>query len=175
MSPRIKGCVLFLGVPRGPSSKMMGHELQMLPVEHRAKRSRAKLYREIRGNTNHLLHTTINILQVMWRGLQQYHGTLALSLSGYGIGILERADDSQDLAPNDTAYKRWAVTADSGCCADCVEPPRHQHWGPYFPFLAMPAMPTRWMAGAAAHKSGWCRDESFSYNLSRPRKKPSNY
>ena len=23
-----------------------------------------------------------------------------------------------------------AVTADSSCCANCVEPPRHQQWGP---------------------------------------------
>ena len=37
-----------------------------------------------------------------------------------------------------------AVTADSSCCANYVEPP-----GP-----RMPAMRTRWMAGAAAHKSG---------------------
>ena len=47
-----------------------------------------------------------------------------------------------------------AVTADSSCCANCVEPPRPQQWGPDLPFLGMPAMPTRWMAGAAAHKSG---------------------
>ena len=39
---------------------MMRPELQMLPVEHRAKLSRAKLYQKIRGNTKHPLHTTIN-------------------------------------------------------------------------------------------------------------------
>ena len=39
---------------------MMRHKLQMLPVEHRAELSRAKLYRKIRGNTKHQLHTTIN-------------------------------------------------------------------------------------------------------------------
>ena len=39
---------------------MMRHELQMLPVEHRAKLSGAKLYRKIRGNTKHPLHTPIN-------------------------------------------------------------------------------------------------------------------
>ena len=32
----------------------------MLPLEHRAELSRAKLYRKIRGNTNHPLHATIN-------------------------------------------------------------------------------------------------------------------
>ena len=47
-----------------------------------------------------------------------------------------------------------AVTADSSCCANCVEPPRPQQWGPDLPFFGMPAMRTRWMAGAAAHKSG---------------------
>ena len=44
-----------MGVPRGTSAKMMRHELQMLPAEHRA-----KLYRKIKGNTKHPLHTTIN-------------------------------------------------------------------------------------------------------------------
>ena len=47
-----------------------------------------------------------------------------------------------------------AVTADSSSCANCVEPPRPQLWGPDLPFLGMPAMRTRWMAGVAAHKSG---------------------
>ena len=55
-----QGMRLILGVPRGTSAKMMRHELQMLAVEHRAKLSRAKLYRKIRGNTNIPLHTTIN-------------------------------------------------------------------------------------------------------------------
>ena len=47
-----------------------------------------------------------------------------------------------------------AVTADLSCCANCVEPPRPQQWGPGLPFWGMPAMRTRWMAGAAAHKAG---------------------
>ena len=51
------GMRLILGVPRGTSAKMMRYKLQMLPMEHRAKLSRAKLYRKIRGNTNHPLHT----------------------------------------------------------------------------------------------------------------------
>ena len=44
-----------------------------------------------------------------------------------------------------------AVTVVSSCCANCVEPPRPQQWGPDLPFFGMR---TRWMAGAAAHKSG---------------------
>ena len=51
---------LIMGVPRGTSAKMMRHELQMLPVEHRERLSRAKLYRKVRGNTKHPLHTTLN-------------------------------------------------------------------------------------------------------------------
>ena len=51
---------LILGVPRGTSAKMIRHKLQMLPVEHGATLSRAKLYRKIRGNPKHPLHTTIN-------------------------------------------------------------------------------------------------------------------
>ena len=59
-----------------------------------------------------------------------------------------------------------AVTADSSCCANGVEPPRPQQWGPDLPgFFGMPAMQTRWMTGAAAHKSGWCRDQSRSDNF----------
>ena len=59
------------------------------------------------------------------------------------------------VAPNDTAYKRGgAVTADSSCCINCVEPPRPQQWGPDLPFLGMPVIRTRWMAGAVAHKCG---------------------
>ena len=48
-----QGMRLILGVPRGTSAKMMRHELQMLPVEHRAKLTRAKLYRKIRENVHH--------------------------------------------------------------------------------------------------------------------------
>ena len=55
-----QGMRLILGVPRGTSAKMMRHKLQMLPVEHRAKLTRAKLYRKIRGNAQHPLHITIN-------------------------------------------------------------------------------------------------------------------
>ena len=58
-----QGMRLILGVPCGTSAKMMRHELQMLPLEHRAKPSRAKLYRKIRGNTTHPSHTTINMRQ----------------------------------------------------------------------------------------------------------------
>ena len=57
---RNPGTCLIMGVSRGTSAKMMRHELHMLPVEHRAKLSSAKLYRKIRGNTKHPLHTTIN-------------------------------------------------------------------------------------------------------------------
>ena len=51
---------LILGVPRGISANMMRYELHMLPEEHRAKLSRDKLYRKIRGNTKYPIHATIN-------------------------------------------------------------------------------------------------------------------
>ena len=60
----------------------------------------------------------------------------------------------------------WAergFTADSSCCANCVEPFRPQQWVPDLPFL----MRTRWMAGAAAHKRGWCRDQYRSATLNK--------
>ena len=62
--PQNQGMRLILGVPRGISGNMMRHELRMLPVEHRAKLMRAKLYRKIRGNTQHSLHTTSNMRQI---------------------------------------------------------------------------------------------------------------
>ena len=45
------------------------------------------------------------------------------------------------------------VTAVTNCCANCVEPSFPQQWWPDLPFLGKPAMRTRWMAGAAPHKS----------------------
>ena len=45
-----------------------------------------------------------------------------------------------------------AVTADSSCCANYVEPhPAPSTGGPIYRFLGMQ---TRWMAGSVAHKSG---------------------
>ena len=58
-----------------------------------------------------------------------------------------------------------SVTADPSCCASCVEPHRPQRWVPDLPFLCMPVIRTRWIAGAAAHKSGSCRDQSRSDNV----------
>ena len=55
-----QGMRLILGVPRDTSAKMMRHGLQMLPREHGAKLTKAKLYRKIRGNTDHPLHTPFN-------------------------------------------------------------------------------------------------------------------
>ena len=54
-------------------------------------------------------------------------------------------------ALNDTT-SGGAVTANSSCCANCGEPLRNG--GPIYRFFGMPAMQTRWMAGAVAHKSG---------------------
>ena len=52
--------------------------------------------------------------------------------------------------PNDTVYKRWSCHSGLKLlCKLCRTSP------PHFPFfLGMPAMRNRWMAGAAAHKSG---------------------
>ena len=42
--PRITECVLFWGYHEGTSAKMMRHELQMLPVEHREKADESPNY-----------------------------------------------------------------------------------------------------------------------------------
>ena len=46
-----------------------------------------------------------------------------------------------------------AVTTVTPGCANCVEPSRPKKWGPHLPFLGKLVMRTRWMAGAASHKS----------------------
>ena len=45
-----------------------------------------------------------------------------------------------------------AVTADSSCCANCVELSRPQQWVPDLPCLGHAGHADRWMA--AAHKGG---------------------
>ena len=52
-----------------------------------------------------------------------------------------------------------AVTADSSCCANCVEPPRPQEWGPDLPFFGH--------AGHADPLDGW-RCCSQKQVMSRP-------
>ena len=52
-----------------------------------------------------------------------------------------------------------AVTANSSCCANCVEPPRPQQWGPDLPFFGQ--------AGHADPLDGW-RCCSQKRVMSRP-------
>ena len=52
-----------------------------------------------------------------------------------------------------------AVTANSSCCANCVEPPRTQQWGPDLPFFGQ--------AGHADPLDGW-RCCSQKRVMSRP-------
>ena len=49
--------------------------------------------------------------------------------------------DRRDMLQTTQPTSGGAVTADSSCCANCVEPPRPQQWGPDLPFLSMR---TRW-------------------------------
>ena len=79
-----QGMRLILGGPRGTSGKMMRHDLQMLPVEHRAKLMRAKLYRKIKGSTQHPLHTTINRRQRngLTTEIQECHRLVSRQLDG---------------------------------------------------------------------------------------------
>ena len=58
------GKPLNLGVPSGTSARIIRNELQMIHMEHRAKLSRAKLFRKNRGNTNHIYHITLNRRQI---------------------------------------------------------------------------------------------------------------
>ena len=68
-------------------------------------------------------------------------------------GLNNVTDDFGAEAPNDTAYKRWSCHSELKLlCKLCrTSPPPAM--GSDLPFLGMPAMRTRWMAGAVAHKS----------------------
>ena len=58
-------------------------------------------------------------------------------------------------APNDTAYKWWSCHSGLKLlCKLCRTSPPPAMGARFTVFLGMPAMRTRWMAGAAAHKSG---------------------
>ena len=58
-------------------------------------------------------------------------------------------------APNDTAYKWWSChSRQELLCKLCRTLPPPAMGARFTVFLGMPAMRTRWMAGAAAHKSG---------------------
>ena len=58
-------------------------------------------------------------------------------------------------APNDTAYKRWSCHSGFKLlCKLCRTSPPPAMGAQFTVFWGMPAMRTRWMAGAAAHKSG---------------------
>ena len=63
-----------------------------------------------------------------------------------------KEDGGEVMAPNDTAYKlsQWFQAA----VQIVSNLPALSNGGPIFRFLGMTAMRTRWMAGAAAHKSG---------------------
>ena len=69
--------------------------------------------------------------------------------------LSEVVDDVEIVAPNDTAYKRWSCHSGfKPLCKLCRTSPPPAMAARFTVFLGMPAMRTRWMAGAAAHKSG---------------------
>ena len=56
---------------------------------------------------------------------------------------------------NDTAYKRWSCHSELKLlCKLCRTSPPPAMGARFTVFLGKPAMRTRWMAGAVAHKSG---------------------
>ena len=63
--------------------------------------------------------------------------------------------DENIAAPNDPTYKRWSCHSGLKLlCKLCRTSPPPAMGARFTVFLGMPAMRTRWMAGAAAHKSG---------------------
>ena len=60
-----------------------------------------------------------------------------------------------ELAPNDASYKRWSCHSSHKLrCKLCQTHPPPTMGARFTVFFGKPAMRTRWMAGAAPHKSG---------------------
>ena len=59
--------------------------------------------------------------------------------------------ESSDLQTTQPTIGR-AVTANTNCCANCVETSRPQQWVPDLQFWGNPAIQTRCMVGATPHK-----------------------
>ena len=70
------------------------------------------------------------------------------------INSMKEAKKNQHELQTTQPTSGAAVTANKNCCANGVKPSRPSNGSPIYRFLGMPAMRTRWMAGAAAHKSG---------------------
>ena len=67
----------------------------------------------------------------------------------------ERGDHMEEEAPNDTAYKRWSYHRGLKLlCKLCRTSPPPAMGARFTVFFNMPAIRTRWMAGAAVHKRG---------------------
>ena len=72
------------------------------------------------------------------------------SLQAIHTSFVNTTIDNMTEALNDTAYKRWSCHSGLKLlCKLCRTSPSR-----FTVFLGMPAMRTRWMAGAVAHKSG---------------------
>ena len=68
---------------------------------------------------------------------------------------VDESTEVNNVAPNDTAYKWWSCHSGLKLlCKLCQTSPPPAMGARFTVFLGMPAMRTRWLAGAAAHKSG---------------------
>ena len=92
-------------------------------------------------------------LLTKWNGqyvLNQSNSSLHLD----GIIGVEGEDNPLLTAPNDTAYKRWSCHSGLKLLCKLYRTSPPPAMAPDSPFLGMPAMRTRWIAAAVAHKSG---------------------
>ena len=77
------------------------------------------------------------------------------ALQALHTNAVDKAVKSHEMAPNDTAYKRWSCHIGLKLlCILCRTSPPPAMGTRFTVFLGMPAMRTRRMAGAVAHKSG---------------------
>ena len=86
---------------------------------------------------------------------EEYRKGIAALKNNKAAGIDDILVEQLKKAPNDAAYKRWSCHSGFKLlCKLCRTSPPPAMGARFTVFLGMPAMRTRWMAGAAAHKSG---------------------
>ena len=89
-------------------------------------REQTKMREQIAGHYNEKTYNDASQLTKDHRQLHQSESSRRKLMS-----ILRKVQRLQTTQPTSGG----AVTANSSCCANCVEPPRPQQWGPDLPFF----------------------------------------
>ena len=81
-------------------------------------------------------------------------GAVAMAVALSSASVAVSVAMAVTVAQNDTSYKRWSCHSGHKLLYKLCRTFPPPAMGLDLPFLVMPVMWTRWMAGTAAHKSG---------------------